>query len=911
MGENLYSEFKSAAEHYGGSVFVYQPQGSGYLSKTFREAFSEIESLSASLAALKLKRGSKVGLLSENRYEWWVAYLAAVSLGLVVVPLDAQALRESWIRFLKDSNAEILFLSDRFRSFAPELIQGAPTLKEVVLFGDPLPDLSRVKSYASLLKEAGGEAAEIRRPPLVPDDIASLVYTSGTNGMPRGVELTHRNLLSNARVAAGWGAPELILATILPMHHIYGFTTTLGPFLQGQSVVFFPTLQLDTLLQTFQEIKPHFLAGVPAFYERIGNGIRNRIFSEMPHWLRPLLLRAMNGRPGKSSSSFGPLKKILFKKVHQRFGGRIRHMVSGGAPLEPSLIRLFNLLGIKVFEGYGLTETSPIVSCNDDRSYRIGSVGRPVEGVKIKIDRPDDGGVGEICVKGPGVMKGYYKDPGETRRVMNPEGWFRTGDIGHIDRDGFLFISGRKKEVIVTPNGKKIFPDELERIFGRIKLVKEVSVFGVSKKEASRQELIHVQVLPDLEEAKRQGISNVEFAVKEEIARLARELPDYKRPTSVGFSKDPFPRTTTLKIKKFEVKEAYLRERRKESVLPVRTEEEALRGDPVGALVLKLLRSAVPEEAAITADSLLTLDLGLDSLTTIEFWTSLEQIYGIAVPDEERFRMERVGQIVAYLRNRPELGRGGERLTARAESIGEADWSRIIETDPEEVEQVVESTLRFHARARRLFLKTFRAFFKRFSHLRACGLENLPAQGPYIFAPNHESHFDNVFLACLLPPSIQENMVVLGKKEHFEHPLARIIAELCYAIPVDRSRVSQFVLRLSAQLLKQGRILLIHPEGTRSPDGELQPFKHGAALLANYVQCPIVPVYIEGAYEFLPKGAWFPKSRSDISITIGRPLYPRSHPVKGAQVLAEAERLTDELVRRLRELKEQASSKTR
>lgn len=894
---NLYEEFRKSALKNSERVLVYQANGKDYETCTYGKALEEIEALAAYLSQLNLPFQSNVGLISENRYEWIVAYMASVSLGLVVVPLDPKLPPADWKNLLEHAEARLLFISNRLAMHSDNLRKGVSTLQEVIPFDDNFPP--------TLAEENKAQSHERTRPHIDDDDIASLIYTSGTTGTPKGVMLSHRNLLSNAKAfSRSDDKPSKCRAIIVPLNHALGFTILIAMIIVQESAILYPELDRDIILKGFADLKPNFIVSVPLFYQKIAQGIESQLKAKSPKWFQLVFYHLIDGPLGAQGTFLRRFKKLVFKKIHNKLGGRLEHIGSGGAALEPHVARLFNLIGIPVLEGYGLTETSPMVSNNDTlrANYRAGSVGKAAREVTIKIHDPDESGRGEICVRGPNVMKGYYKNPEATREVIDTEGWFHTGDLGYLDKDGFLFISGRKKDIIVTANGKNIYPEELEPYFAQSPLIKELCVFGINRRKAARSsdEVVHIQIVPNGDEAQRQGITDVEAVIRQEITERAETLPDYKRPRSISFSQDPFPRSSTMKVRKFLVKEQWLKQQVCAPEPRKPKPEDIILKTPIGTVVVKIVRGLLKEEDShIAADCSLSVDLGLDSLTILEFWAGLEKAFETSLPKEKLSELHTVGQVIQYLDGIPEanVNLHATAIERQLKKNKEDNWSEILMAHSEENQRIAQKVLASYSRIRPLFLHLFYRFFQRVCRLRIEGLENLPEQGPFIIVPNHECHLDNLFVACQLPAWTQQEMVVIGKKEHFAKFFPRLLAKLCHAIPVDRDNVSATTLQICAQVLRQGKVLLVHPEGTRSPDGYLLPFKSGVPILAMHLQCPVVPVYIEGAHEFWPKEATFPKSRSDISVTIGKPVYP--HPLnrmaKHSEVSLEAEEFTKKL----------------
>ncbi len=865
MQEHIYNEFQRTALKCQDAVFVYQVSGNSCSARTYGEALQETQALIGYLAGLSLAPNARIGILSENCYQWWVAYLASVSLGLTVVPLDPQLSLDDWLQVCNHARIQVLFLAKRFCHQEKYFLEAVPGMKKPILFGESSgifpPDIRENRLQ-------GSDSANFAP---TTESIASLVYTSGTNGNPKGVLLSHSNLISNARlISLATLRPGERIASILPLHHVYGFTVGLSTVLNECSLIFYSSLDQAALQKSFLELRPQYVIGVPAFFERLARGIEARIRQELPPRLGRALLRQSHRRLGKRAQTLQKLKRRIFNKIHAGFGGRIKFLASGGAPLDPQIIRFFNLLGIKLFEGYGLTETSPLIACNDDAGQRLGSVGKPIKDVQVKILNPDPKGIGEICVRGPNVMQGYCLDL-EISSDVDTEGWFHTGDLGHLDRDGYLFISGRQQEVVITPNGKKVYPDELERHFSTLPLIRELCILGLPRAAGSRAQTVHLEAVPDYELAEQRGIADPEAAIKAAVARLSDQLPEYKRPTSLGFSKKPLPRTTTLKIKKLQVREDCIA--RQVSAAEGEPSVDLAFNTPLGSMVVSALNKVLSPCPPLASESLLTLDLGMDSLALLELFSTLQKDLGVSLEERELLKCKSVGELIAFL----------EKSAGSTAGFKSPIHPSTVQAPPA-------------SRLRKYFLRAFKRVFHTFSKLEIHGLENLPPQGSYILASNHECHLDNLFVACWLDPPEQERMVVLGKREHFDHFLTRWMARLCNAIPIDRNQVASDDLRTCAQLLGQNKILFVHPEGTRSPDGSLLPFKNGVALLANQLQCPIVPVYIEGGFEFWPKDALLPKRFNKISVSIGEPLGPRSQRVgSSAEVLAQAQQLTQEL----------------
>ncbi len=498
-----------------------------YRKFTCRQVFEKICGLQRKLAEMGVGKGDRVALLSENRPEWPISYLAVAGMGAVVVPLDAMLKKEEILPLLEDSEPKAFILSEKFLGYAWETkVQG----REIIMEGfEAMP-----ASPALLPLQVG------------PDEPAAIVYTSGTTGRPKGVVLTHRNVTSNA--VAGASCFELgpgdNLLSVLPLHHTFETTAGfLAPFYSGCTITYAESLKSYALLQNMQETGVTLMAGVPLLYQLFFDGIMREVEEKKKEKLFSLLFSVSRFFRDAVGINIG---KLLFSIIHKKFGGKIRFFVSGGAAIDPDLIRNFDLMGFAIYQGYGLTESSPVLTACAPKANRIGSVGRPVPGVRIKIAGKEP--VGEILAAGPNIMQGYYKRKDLTDEVIDKDGWLHTGDIGYIDEDGFIFITGRSKDVIVTASGVNVYPEEIESHLKKLPSVKESCVLGAKVREGLRRgsEEVVAVVVPDERFTEEQ--------VRSTIMDLNKKLTEYKRIARIIFWKGELPKTRLLKIKRFELR---------------------------------------------------------------------------------------------------------------------------------------------------------------------------------------------------------------------------------------------------------------------------------------------------------------------------------------------------------------------
>ncbi|MGH9768101.1 MAG: AMP-dependent synthetase/ligase, partial [Blastocatellia bacterium] len=487
-----------------------------------RELESQVRIVAMGLYAMDVRAGDRVGILSENRVEWTVADLGVINCGAADVPIYATQAPKQVAYILNDAEVEILFISnqaqyDRIR----DALNDCPKLRAIISFDLVAAPPGKVMSYDDFLSwgraadEAEPELYETLRESVTPDSLATLIYTSGTTGDPKGVMLTHANLVSNALANfqnSGLTESEIAL-TFLPFSHILERTTIYMYLHAGVSI--FYAGSVETVAQDIAEVRPHFMTSVPRLFEKIyaramekaeESGERKAAIARWAVDVAKLWARAMGDR-GRAGVALKIKHKIadalVYSKLREALGGRVRALVSGGAPLEPELAQFFYGARLPIYQGYGLTESSPVISCNTPSANRIGSVGKPIPTVNVRIAED-----GEILASGPNVMRGYYNRPGETEEALETDAqgrvWLRTGDIGYLDADGYLFITDRKKDLIKTSGGKYVAPQPIENAIKRSQYVNQVVVIGDGRKFPAA--LIVPQMDALRAYARRQGI---------------------------------------------------------------------------------------------------------------------------------------------------------------------------------------------------------------------------------------------------------------------------------------------------------------------------------------------------------------------------------------------------------------------
>ena len=539
---------EEVATRYSDKVALATKDKGAYHTTSFLQLRTRVLELSAGLAVLGTKKGDPVALIGENTTGWALSYLAIVSSGRVVVPVDRD-LRPGEVRhILEFSEVETVLCSGRFVDDMVVLRAetGRPyrvvSLEEEAGKGDhSFPELLE-RGYRELEGEPG-----YRLPEVGPEDLAAIIFTSGTMGSSKAVMLTHGNLTSNIIATSQFVSIQNDdhdrLLSVLPLHHTYectcGFLTALY---QGASI--YHAENLRRIPENLAESRATVVLGVPLLFEtmyrRIEKGIRENGERKF---------RIAKGVASLCERFGFRIRRRLFKPVHDRLGGSLRLLITGGAAMNPEVSRGFRDLGINCIQGYGMTEASPLIAVNREANPKDSSVGMPLPGVEARIVE------GEITVRGPNLMLGYYKNPHATEETLE-DGWLHTGDLGHIDRDGFLYVSGRKKSVIVTPNGKNVYPEELEAHLNDRRFIAESLVWGGPWSDPALTE-VQAIVVPDVEALDEEfGASNydderIEKVIAEEVKQVNRVLANYKRIRQFSLRHEEFEKTTTRKIKRY------------------------------------------------------------------------------------------------------------------------------------------------------------------------------------------------------------------------------------------------------------------------------------------------------------------------------------------------------------------------
>lgn len=543
---------ENVAEKYPGKTafsFKRNPKDKETVKVTYAETRDYIRHMGTELIHMGL-RDKHVALVGESSFEWVCSYFCLMSIGAVVVPIDKELPAEEIADIINFGDCEYMFYSGQIEEKIREIRDKIPNVKLLICMSrakiDGAVELFDIVGRGRERYNAGDNSFYNYR--IDRDRLATIVFTSGTTGKGKGVMLSQKNIVSNMTQGMYLFAITPKTMNVLPPHHTFGSTVNfVGHFSQGSEI--YISSGLKYIAEEIKEQQPTHLVLVPLFVETL----YKKMWQAAEKSGRAQTLRRMIKVSNFLRKLGIDLRRKLFRSVLDAFGGKLELIICGGAYLHQEIIDTFESIGITILNGYGITECSPLISCNRNKYQKKGSVGIPIIGEQIKIKDPDENGEGEICVKGPNVMLGYYKDPEATARVFDEEGYFRTGDYGRLDEDGWLYITGRLKNLIILSNGKNVYPEEIETEISRIYGVNEVVVYAGESSVQKNKEVIVAEIYPDFEALNMHGINNVEEYFNNEIKKLNNKMPPYKAVKLVRIRNEEFKKNASKKILRFEI----------------------------------------------------------------------------------------------------------------------------------------------------------------------------------------------------------------------------------------------------------------------------------------------------------------------------------------------------------------------
>lgn len=773
---------------------------------TYKELILNIKKMTK---FINLKENSNIMIFMENRPEYLISFFSIWDAKATAVCIDASSSAEELSYYIDNSESTKILTSNLHYEKVKEALEILKKDIEIVTVDNI--DFSSIDIDSIKDEDLFIEAPK-------KDDVAFILYTSGTTGKPKGVMITFDNLLANIEALDihKMYSEEDITIALLPLHHILPLLGTgILPLIYSSTIVFLEEISSAALIETMKKYKVSMIIAVPRLWEMIHKKIMDTINSK---WITRFIFKL-----AEKINSINFSKKI-FKKVSDGFGGNVKIFVSGGSKLNEQIAADFYTLGIKICEGYGMTETSPMIAFTPMDDIIPGCAGRVIKDVEVKIAEDN-----EILVRGRNVMKGYYKNSEATAQIIK-DGWLHTGDLGEL-RDQHLYITGRKKDMIVLSNGKNINPIEIEeKIMSMTNLITELVVIEFN---GALTAVIH----PDFIKVKEEKIANVYETLKWNVVDIYNQkVADYKKVLDVKIVNDDFPKTKIGKIKRFMIPDLLAGKIEKKERKPEPTFDEYDK-------IKKYLVNIKGDE--IYQDSHLEIDLKMDSLDMVEFLHFLELNFGIK--DEDLIsKNPTLLELASYVKD-----------NKSSEKIGNLDWNDIVNKD---VEVKIPSSSVFAS-----FIKIISFFVFNFYIKADVKNKDKLLSKKAIYIGNHQSFIDGFLFNYAVNSNILKNTYFMATVDHFKSPIMKTLANLSNVVLVDVNKDIAEVIQTMAKILKSGKNVAIFPEGLRTRDGKLNQFKKTFAILAKELDVDIQPFVIKGAYDCWPAGQKFPKA-SEVEI---------------------------------------------
>jgi long-chain acyl-CoA synthetase len=775
-------------------------------------------------------------IFAENGPEYFFAFYGTIRCNAVVIPVDVNSTASEVAYIVADCKPDIIFISPEKKELVETACAQAKFATNIVSSNDI--DISAVNTI---------EATELI---VAQDDrTALLIYTSGTTGSPKGVMLSYKNVFFMIN-AVSKDVPiyttDRNVMVLLPLHHSFPLLGTLViPMQVGTTVYIAEGLNAESILKTLNDGKIAIIVGVPRLYETLSKGVMAKINAKFATKMIYKIAELIGS---------GALSKVIFKSVHQKFGGHIQYLVSGGAALPVKIAKIFKTLGFYILDGYGMTEASPMISFTHPGKWKIGYAGLPLKGTEIKIEP-----CGEICVRGGNVMQGYYNRPQETEAIIK-DGWLHTGDIGFVNKHG-VKITGRIKEILVTPNGKNINPEEIEQeVMQNTRYIKEIGVF-------MHDSVMQAIVVPEMKELRQSAESNLLELIRQDIDKFNKVTSVYKRIKRIHISSEELPKTRLSKIQRFCLP----------TLMEQKTKAQNAEEDTNQSKVYQRLKTFVESETgyAPRSNDHFEIDLSMDSLSRVALLTYVENSFGLTISEEELDTLNTLAKLTEYVeQNSPEM------LAHK-----EISWKEILSAKIPNIKIPRPGIIHFMVDT--LSKISFRTLYR----FKGKGEGNIPNE-PCIIAANHRSGLDGLIITSFLKRKTARNTFFFAKEKHWRTKFARFMAGKNNVLLMDINRNVKESLQQISQVLQQGKNVIIFPEGTRSRNKEMKPFKNAFAILSTELSVPVVPVVISGSDRAVFRPMRLPRFLTRIRVEFLQPIYP--------QPAQTAENLRDHVERQIK-----------
>lgn len=782
---------------------------------SYTELFREFQFFSTKF---KIDTGQHCVIFSENSLSWIYAFYSIWFKKGVVIPIDHLSTVPEITYLLKDCKPTVVFCSENGKLKMQEAIYNSGLQIQFILIDE-------------LIGACPQDFPVEEMPDFEAEDTASIIYTSGTTGSPKGVMLSFKNLEHNTLAVAErihiYDSESRVMV-LLPLHHIFPMMgSVVIPLYMGGSIAICPSMAGGDIISTLQENKITIIIGVPRLYAVICKGVMDKINAS---FTARLIYKTAKLLKWKAFS------RLVFGSVHKKFGGALTYLVAGGAALDTQVGNVFQTLGFDVLEGYGMTEASPMISFTRPGRVRIGSPGEIVPGTTVKIVED------EILASGDNIMQGYYNRPEETAEILH-DGWLYTGDMGYVDKDGYLFITGRKKEIIVLSNGKNINPNEIEEYLLNSEIVEDCGVFCSDDK-------LHLIVYPPADiESKLGGLSMDDYYRANLVKPYNESVSSYKKINKIHFIYQELPRTRLGKLQHFKLPS--LIEQKKEA-----QKIESFNDNPVFALITSYFKTE--KKIDVHPSDNIEADLAMDSLDKVSFQTWIYNTFGVVVDTSAMASSYDLMSLCEFII---------EKKTKMENT--KVNWSEILK---EKVQLKLPRTW-FTGN---LIAWGSRLFFKTYFRFHSTGMKNIP-DGPAIIVSNHQTFLDGLFVASMLKYKQVRGTYFYAKEKHVRKRLVRFFANRNNVIIMDLNKDLKESIQKLGEVLKRNKKIIIFPEGTRTTTGKLGEFKKTFAILSRELDVPIVPVAISGAYTAFPAGSHIPRPWKHIHVDFIRPVYPENN----------------------------------
>lgn len=764
--------------------------------------------------------GERVVIYAENSPSWVYCAYAVWAARSVLVPVDHLSTATELAYVLNDCRPALLVCSRH----------GHAAVIAAVELTEHRPRVVVIEELEALAVGAGEED----RGGVVVDEaaLAAIVYTSGTTGQPKGVMLSFANLMTNVRavVEGGYFTPQARVLLLLPLHHVLPLAGSLmAPLFGGSTIVFATSLAADKLVPLFQTHAITTIVGVPRFYDLLHRTLQDRIHASAAGRGLYALARAVRSRA---------FSRLVFASVHRKFGGELKHLVCGGAALSPDTAETFDVLGFHMCEGFGMTECAPMITFPRLRDIRLGSCGQVLDGCEVKIDAN-----GEILARGPNVMLGYYGRNEDTHEILR-DGWLHTGDLGRLDEDGYLYVTGRLKEILVLGSGKKVNPAVIESsLEAASPAVREVGVFLDG-------DVLHAVLVPNRDVLPRLDRNAQDAWFRSHaIDPYNATVAPYRQVVKITVTDEALPRTRLSKLRRHLL--VAFAARHNDGAMDSNLSEAS--ADGAAARLLAFVERHCGRRVPVT--SRLQADLGLDSLGRVELSVFIERVFGVAIAESRLAEIDTIADLAGLLAQ--------QQIDDEAVPQ-EVSWASILKPRSG---VVLPRTSLYHLG----IIYSSRLLVRGLFSVKIRGRVELPS-GPFIVVPNHQSYIDGLFVCAYLHPRVVQSIMFYAKAQHVQSKIVKFLAKRGNTVVMNPQEGYQGSLQQLAAGLRRGNRLMIFPEGTRSRDGALGPFKDAYAILSRELSVPVVPVVIDGADAVLPRGGRIPKFSRRVNLTYLDPL---------------------------------------